>query len=87
MVETLREKQIKEAEELLFTGPQHLGVAKGLFHGRFVADWVMPAFSVNSEADSVVDTATMRIGSAGSVISLYLWRSRPRLHRWEGALS
>ena len=25
---------------------------------------VMPAFSVNSEADSVVDTATMRIGSA-----------------------
>jgi len=42
MVETLREKQIREAEDLLFTGPQHLGVAKGLFRGQFVADWVMP---------------------------------------------
>ena len=38
----LREKQIKQAEELLFSGPQRLGVAKGLFWGRFVADWVMP---------------------------------------------
>src|SRR5262249_35162103 len=37
-----REKQIREAEELLFTGPQTLGVAKGLFLGRFVADLVMP---------------------------------------------
>src|ERR1051325_2267671 len=37
-----REKQIREAEELLFAGPQKLGVAKGLFLGRFVADWVMP---------------------------------------------
>src|SRR2546427_419769 len=38
----LREKQVREAEELLFAGPQKLGVAKGLFLGRFVADWVMP---------------------------------------------
>src|SRR5207244_4180520 len=37
-----RERQIREAEELLFAGPQKLGVAKGLFLGRFVADWVMP---------------------------------------------
>src|SRR5437870_3449154 len=37
-----REKQVREAEELLFTGPQKLGLAKGLFLGRFVADWVMP---------------------------------------------
>src|SRR5690242_10299290 len=37
-----REKQVREAEELLFAGPQKLGVAKGLFLGRFVADWVMP---------------------------------------------
>jgi hypothetical protein len=29
-------------EELLFAGPQALGFAKGLFQGRFVADWVMP---------------------------------------------
>lgn len=37
-----RQKEIKEAEELLFTGPQALGFAKGLFLGRFVADWTMP---------------------------------------------
>ena len=40
--EIQRQKEIKEAEELLFTGPQALGFAKGLFLGRFVADWVMP---------------------------------------------
>jgi len=28
-----REKQIREAEDLLFTGTQKLGVAKGLFLG------------------------------------------------------
>src|SRR5688500_18044608 len=36
-----RQKEIKEAEELLFTGPQALGFAKGLFLGRFVSDWAM----------------------------------------------
>jgi acyl-CoA dehydrogenase family protein 9 len=36
------EKEIRDAEDLLFTGPQKLGLAKGLFLGRFVADWVMP---------------------------------------------
>ena len=35
-----------------------------------VADCVMPAFSVNSEAESVVDTEIMRIGSAGNVMSV-----------------
>ena len=37
-----RREQLREAEELLFTGPERLGVAKGLFLGEFVADWVMP---------------------------------------------
>src|SRR5947208_2676543 len=37
-----REKQVREAEELLFTGPQKVGAGKGLFLGRFVADWIMP---------------------------------------------
>ena len=40
--EIQRQKEIKEAEELLFTGPEALGFAKGLFQGRFVADWAMP---------------------------------------------
>src|SRR5216117_1896042 len=37
-----RQKEIQQAEELLFAGPQALGFAKGLFAGHFVADWVMP---------------------------------------------
>ncbi|HEY6168842.1 MAG TPA: acyl-CoA dehydrogenase family protein, partial [Verrucomicrobiae bacterium] len=40
--EAERQKQMRAAEELLFTGPQELGIAKGIFLGRFVADWVMP---------------------------------------------
>src|SRR5438445_11641037 len=36
-----RQKEIQQAEELLFAGPQALGFAKGLFQGHFVADWVM----------------------------------------------
>ena len=40
--ETQRQKEIRQAEELLFAGPQALGFAKGLFQGHFVADWVMP---------------------------------------------
>src|SRR6266498_2056765 len=37
-----RQKEIQQAEELLFAGPQALGFVKGLFQGRFVSDWVMP---------------------------------------------
>src|SRR5262245_36961873 len=41
-IEAERQKQVRAAEELLFTGPQKLGIAKGLFLGRFVEDRVMP---------------------------------------------
>jgi hypothetical protein len=34
-----------------------------------VAEWVTPALSVNSEAESVVDTDTMRTGSVGGAIA------------------
>src|SRR5689334_2456940 len=37
-----RKAQMKQAEELLGTMPQKSGVAKGLFEGQFVADWVFP---------------------------------------------
>jgi alkylation response protein AidB-like acyl-CoA dehydrogenase len=40
--EIQRQKEMQQAEELLFTGPQALGFAKGLFAGHFVSDWVMP---------------------------------------------
>src|SRR3989454_7736620 len=41
-LEAQRQKEIQQAEELLFTGPQALGFVKGLFQGHFVSDWVMP---------------------------------------------
>src|SRR4030088_2012240 len=41
-VEAQRQKEIQQAEELLFAGPQALGFAKGLFLGHFVAEWVIP---------------------------------------------
>src|SRR3954464_4277809 len=53
----LREKQIKQAEELLFSGPQRLGVAKGLFWGRFVDDWVMPYPQLSAEERPRVEVA------------------------------
>jgi acyl-CoA dehydrogenase family protein 9 len=40
--EAQRQKEIAQAEELLFAGPQAVGFAKGLFQGHFVSDWVMP---------------------------------------------
>jgi acyl-CoA dehydrogenase family protein 9 len=40
--EAQRQKEIAQAEELLFAGPQALGFAKGLFQGHFVSNWVMP---------------------------------------------
>ena len=41
-VEIQRQKEMQQAEELLFSGHQELGFAKGLFLGKFVADWTMP---------------------------------------------
>jgi alkylation response protein AidB-like acyl-CoA dehydrogenase len=37
-----RAKQLRQAEELLESVPQRIGVAKGMFEGRFVSDWVFP---------------------------------------------
>lgn len=48
-----REKQVRQAEELLFSGPQRLGVGKGLFWGRFVADWAFPYPTLGAEAPAV----------------------------------
>jgi len=51
--EIQRQKEIKQAEELLFAGRQEMGFAKGLFLGRFVADWTMPypKFSAAQQAE------------------------------------
>jgi acyl-CoA dehydrogenase family protein 9 len=50
-----RQKEIQQAEELLFAGPQALGFAKGLFQGRFVANWVMPYPRIQAAEQAELD--------------------------------
>lgn len=50
------QKEIDEAERLLFTGRQQLGLAKGLFFGRFIADWVMPYPTLSTEQRAELDS-------------------------------
>ena len=59
--EIQRQKEIKEAEELLFTGPQALGFAKGLFLGRFVADWAMPYPRIPAAQQSDLDRSITEV--------------------------
>src|SRR5438093_3215426 len=59
--EAERQKQMRAAEELLFAGPQKLGVAKGLFLGRFVADWVMPYPTVPSTEQAQLNDSLRRL--------------------------
>ena len=59
--EAERQKQMRAAEELLFAGPQKLGVAKGLFLGRFVADWVMPYPTVPSAEQAQLNDSLTRL--------------------------
>src|SRR5881396_747064 len=54
-----RQKEIQQAEELLFAGPQALGFTKGLFQGHFVSDWVMPYPRIPADQqDELDDTLT-----------------------------
>ena len=56
-----REEQVKQAEELFFSGPQRLGVAKGLFWGRFVVDWVLPYPRLSESERPRVDQAVSEL--------------------------
>lgn len=56
-----REQQVREAEELLGSLPQQLGVAKGLFWGRFVADWVFPYPALPADVARDVETAVAEV--------------------------
>lgn len=44
-----REQQFKQAEELLFSGPQHLGFAKGLYYGYFNSELILPYPELKAE--------------------------------------
>ncbi len=49
------EQQKKQAEELLFSGPQTLGFAKGLFFGHFNAPLLFPYPVLKAEEQHVLD--------------------------------
>ncbi|MFN2541816.1 MAG: acyl-CoA dehydrogenase family protein [Chthoniobacterales bacterium] len=53
--EAQRQKEIQQAEELLFAGPQAVGFAKGLFQGHFVSDWVMPYPRISAAQQTELD--------------------------------
>lgn len=52
-----REQQIKQAEELLANMPQRSGVAKGLFRGELVADWIFPYPRLTSEEQTTTNNS------------------------------
>jgi alkylation response protein AidB-like acyl-CoA dehydrogenase len=56
-----RQKEIQQAEELLFSGHQELGFAKGLFLGNFVADWAMPYPRLSPSQQADVDRAVTEL--------------------------
>jgi acyl-CoA dehydrogenase family member 9 len=56
-----REKQVREAEELLFTGAQDSGFAKGLFLGRFATQWIMPYPVLDPDLAPAVDGAVAEV--------------------------
>jgi acyl-CoA dehydrogenase family protein 9 len=56
-----RAEQIKQAEELLASVPQRDGVAKGLFWGKFVADWIFPYPQLPENQRTDVDAAVAEL--------------------------
>jgi alkylation response protein AidB-like acyl-CoA dehydrogenase len=53
----LRRKQIEQAEELLFSGPEKVGFAKDLFFGRFRSESIIPYPSLPPELEAATRRA------------------------------
>jgi len=58
---TDRDRQVREAEQLLAALPQQRGVAKGLFWGEFVADWVFPYPKLPAELEAEVQSVVAEV--------------------------
>src|SRR5213078_3972417 len=54
-------QQRKQAEELLFSGPQALGFAKSLFFGHFNAPLVFPYPEIKNDERAEVDQAVTEV--------------------------
>ncbi len=59
--EIQRQKEMQQAEELLFSGKQELGFAKGLFLGKFIADWAMPYPRITAAQQSELDQSLTEV--------------------------
>lgn len=57
----LQQKQIEQAEELLFSGPQRAGFAKELYFGRFRADSILPYPSLSADERARGDEAVAAV--------------------------
>src|SRR4029450_2126668 len=55
------EQQKKQAEELLFSGPETLGLAKGLFFGHFNAQYAFPYPQLPPATQATVDQAVAKM--------------------------
>jgi alkylation response protein AidB-like acyl-CoA dehydrogenase len=56
-----RERQVRQAEELLFSGPQRSGFAKALFRGEFRAPVVFPYPELDPAARAAADDAVAAV--------------------------
>src|SRR5438132_8962238 len=54
-------QQRKEAEELLFSGPQKLGFAKALFFGHFNSSLLFPYPQLDAKEKAIVDEAVAEV--------------------------
>jgi alkylation response protein AidB-like acyl-CoA dehydrogenase len=54
-------QQKKQAEELLFSGPEHLGFAKSLFFGHFQAGQLFPYPTLPPDERAVVDESVAKV--------------------------
>src|SRR5215210_7890127 len=57
------QEQKKQAEELLFSGPEDIGFAKGLFFGRFQASLVFPYPELKPAERPAVERAVAEVRS------------------------
>ncbi len=56
-----REKQIKQAEEILSSFREQMGIAKGLYWGKLVSDWIFPYPQFTPQQKSDVDSAVREL--------------------------
>lgn len=63
VTDDLQQKQIREAEELLFSGPQKVGFAKELFFGRFLTSAIVPYPRRSEEQRRIGDEAVAEVAA------------------------